>query len=136
MINRRILIALSSSLLFFAACKKKDDGKPAAASGPIANTADYEARGNALFDKMISIFQADGKECDKLAADLNKFMDDSKSDMEAMTTYDKAHPADKEAFNKKIEARADDLMKALAPAMEACKDNKALADAMAKMPKG
>jgi hypothetical protein len=157
MIKTRFLIAACSVLLAFTACKKKDDAaktdqgsgsaatatkptesKPAetkpAGGGDITSAADYETRGNALMDKMIGIFAADGKDCDKLAADINKFLDDSKGDMDAVMAYEKAHPDDKKAMDKKNEAKTKEFMEKAGPAIEGCKDNKALQDAMAKMP--
>jgi hypothetical protein len=135
MTRHRMLIAVCSSLLLVAACsKKKDDGKPAAVSGPIANTADYESRGTGFIEKMIGILTADEKDCDKLAADLSKFFDDTKSEVDAMKAYEKAHPEDKEQLNKKVEAKSDKFAKVLESVGETCKDNKALEAAMTKMP--
>ena len=157
MIKNRILIAACAVLLSFTACKKKDDttaasgsgsaattatkpteSKPAetkpAGGGDIANASDYETRGNALMDKMINIFATDGKDCDKIAADMNKFMDENKGEIDSIMAYEKAHPDDKKAMDKKNEAKTKDFMEKAGPAMESCKDNKALQDAMAKMP--
>jgi hypothetical protein len=108
----------------------KPADKPAG-GGAIANTADYEARGTAVMDKLMGIFTADGKNCDKLAADITKFIEDNRADMEAVTAYEKAHPADKTAIEKKMEAKAKEFTAKLTPAMDACKN---LQEVIAKIP--
>jgi hypothetical protein len=154
MTNHRILIAVTFALLLVAACKKSGDGQPAAgasdkpaetnsgggsavASGEINNVSDYEARSVALLDKLSAVFVADGKDCDKLATDLNKFMDENKAAMQAEMAYGKAHPDDKQAVDKKVEAKANAFAdKVLEPAMAACQSNKGVQEAMAKIPTG
>src|SRR5512142_2931190 len=103
---KKILIAalLSASVLVLApACKKKNEGgqpadkteaakpaaggdmkapeapKAAAGGGAIANAADYEAKATDLMTKLTAVFAADGTDCDKLAGDISKFMDDYKA---------------------------------------------------------
>ena len=105
-----------------------------AAAGPVTSADDYQTRGTALLDKMTAIFAADGKDCAKIAADVSKYVDDNKGEIDAVTAYEKAHPADKKAWDQKNKAKTDDFMAKAGPSMEACKDNKALQDAMAKLP--
>ena len=105
-----------------------------AAAGPVTSADDYQTRGTALLDKMTAIFAADGKDCAKIAADVSKYVDDNKAEIDAVTAYEKAHPADKKAWDEKNKAKTDDFMAKAGPAMDACKDNKALQDAMAKLP--
>lgn len=160
---KRTLIALCSILLVASACKKKEEeakpaeptaetkpaeakpAEPAPAPAPapaeakaggatFANAAEYEAKANELMDKMTAMFVADGKDCAKLATDLSKLVDDNKSSFDAASVFEKANPDAKKALDKKMEARSKDFQAKAGPAIEACKDNKALQDAMAKVP--
>jgi hypothetical protein len=106
----------------------------ASGGGAIASTADYEAKGTDMMDKLTAIFTSDGKDCDKLASDVGKFIADHKADFDTVGAYEKAHPADKKAFDAKTKDKQKVFMDTAGPALEACKSNKALGDALAKMP--
>jgi hypothetical protein len=154
-------VVLALAVLAFApACKKKDDAAktddkaaaggdmkkddkmakpaegapPAAGGGAINSDADYEATSNELMEKMTKIFTDDNKDCAKLATDVNKFIDDNKAKFDAAGAYDKAHPDEKKAYDTKAKAKIDAFTAAATPAMDACKDNKELSAAMAKLP--
>jgi hypothetical protein len=149
-----ILLTLSATLAF-AACKKEqkpaagEAAKPAAgeaakpvagetpaapaAGGAITSDADYEAKAMGAMDKMTAIFAADGKDCDKLAADMTKFGAENKALMVSSKAYEKEHPDAKKALDEKMKPKMEGMMGAMGPAMEACKDHKGLADAMTSM---
>jgi hypothetical protein len=164
MTKSSILIAMCSALLAFTACKKKEDAgsatgtmssdKPSAEAKPtdkpmapaaapaaapaggaaVADVGDYEKRALVMMDKLIGLFSADGSNCDKLAGDLTKALDDNKAEIDAIVAYEKAHPDDKKAVDKKTKAKTDEFMAKATPALDACKNSKPLADALAKMP--
>ena len=148
---KTLVVALCSFALV-TACGKKDEAKsadpkpaeskpgeakagdkPAAGAG-FATAQEYEAKAMGLMDKAIAIFAGAGKDCDKLATDLNKFMDDNKAAFESATAFEKANPAAKAALDKKSEAKQKEFQDKGGPAIEACKDNKSLKAALEKMP--
>ena len=142
------LLFACSLVVAAGACKKKDDAgqgsgaapvaavaKPAGAADTISNNDEYQSKATAAFDKMVGLFTGDGKDCDKLAADLSKFADDNVGLFAAAKTYEKAHPDDKKALDTKMEAKQKDFMEKAGPAMDACKDHKGLAAAMDKLGK-
>ena len=106
---------------------------PAAGGGAITSTDDYVAKGTAMLDKMTAIFAADGTDCDKLAADITKFMADNKGTMDAAKEWEKAHPDDKKAMDKKAEPQEKAFMDKAGPAIDKCKGNKALEEALKGM---
>ena len=157
MTKTRILIVMCSLVLGASACKKKEEAKPATpaaetkpgeakpdetkpadkpaepAAGGIANAAEYEAKAMEMSDKMTAMFAADGKDCEKLAGDMSKFIDENKTMFAAAKAFEAAHPEAKKALDTKMEPKMKEMMEKMGPAMEACKDNKALKDAMTKL---
>jgi len=158
-----LLVATCAALLFVGACKKNDEAKPAdnsagapaaakptdnapapapapppaaapSSGGAIANAAEYQLKSNDLMTQLTSVFVNDGKDCDKLAADVDKWVSDNKAELEAIDAYEKAHPDDKKAFDEKSKDRQKAFEDAASPALDACKSNKALTDALSKVP--
>lgn len=120
-----------------APAAKTDTPAPAAGGAiTIASDDDYVAKGSMLIDKLTEIFKADGTNCDKLADDVSKMIDDNAGLPAALDAYEKAHPDAK----KKGEAASKDktaaFESAATPAIGACKDNKKLGDAMNKLAPG
>ncbi|MDB4952448.1 MAG: hypothetical protein JWO36_17 [Myxococcales bacterium] len=113
---------------------KPAEPAPAAAGVTIANIADYEAKSGELMDKLTAIFVADGTNCDKLAGDVNKFVDDNKPSIDATAAYEKAHPDDKKAVTEKEKVKTKEFESKAGPSIDACKDNKAFQTAISKLP--
>jgi hypothetical protein len=105
-----------------------------AAGGAISTPADYEAKSTDLMTKISAVFTADGKDCDKLGADLGKFFTDNKATFDAIDAFEKSNADAKKAFNTKTKAQQDDIGGKMGAAGDACKDNKAFMDMMAKIP--
>ena len=149
-------IILLASVLLFSACKKKDEAKPteptavekkegdkpveakpAEGTPPenkIVNANDYESKATDITNKMLAVFVAAGKDCDKLAADMTKFINDNKTVMESLTAFEKTNPDAEKAFDKKMEGREKEMEEKLSPAFEACKDHAGLKQAMSNLP--
>ena len=141
---------LCSVMMMTSACKKKDaatadnagdkagdrpkpgDMKPAA--GGEMTPADYEAKDVAMMDKAIALFGAAGTDCDKAAAAVGSFFDDNKASMEALETFEKAHPDVKKQVEDKYKDKSKAFEDSIGKVMESCKDNKAMQDAMKKIP--
>ena len=157
------VLFLASSLAFVGCKKKEDAAAPAAgsatkpaepaaattppatpaaapaaapaagATGSIASDEEYVAKASAAMDKMIEIFKAAGTNCDKLADDINKFATDNTDFMKSSKAYEKTHPDVQKKFDDSAKDKMKSFEEAAGPAMGACKDNKKVADAMAKM---
>jgi hypothetical protein len=108
---------------------------PAAATpaGAITSDDQYIATVTAGLDKVITLFKGAGTNCDKLADDLVKFAQDNGPQIKAYREYEKAHPEAQAKFNAAAQSKVTDFQASAGPAIDACKDNKKLADAMAKL---
>jgi len=121
--------------MLLAACGGggKSDDKPATDDKPGAIKSDdeYMTKAMAFMDKMTATFKADGDNCDKLADDVGKLVDDPST--AAMQLYERAHPA----LQKQLEAKMADKLKALseamAPSAVGCANNKKLEGVMSKL---
>jgi hypothetical protein len=89
-------------------------------------------RGTAMADKMVAVFSE--KDCDKLAANISSFLDTNKPEIAALDAWEKGHDADKKALDKQSDAKMKEFQKSVGPILDKCKGNKALDDALAKMP--
>jgi hypothetical protein len=106
--------------------------KPAVTATPVASNDDYKKRGTALLDKIVEVFKE--KDCDKLAAAITSFVDSSQAEFDAVNAWEKSHEADKKALEKSNAAKKKKFLDSLNPTLERCQSNKALQDALAKMP--
>jgi hypothetical protein len=149
-----LLFALTLS---FVACKKnenKTENKPATgetapkAAGDtqavaaattttvtIKDQADYEAKGTAFMDKLMGIFSAAGTNCDKAAADIQKYFNDEggKATVAAIKEFEKANPDAEKAMEAKMEGRMKEFEAKLGPTMEACQEHEGLKSAMSHL---
>jgi hypothetical protein len=107
---------------------------PPAAPRTFATNAEYETTATEMTNKMIAIFEAGGKDCDKLAADFTAFGKEHGPTLEALRSYEEAHPEAREAFEKSMKARDAEMEKKLLPSMEACMNHEGLKKAMANAP--
>jgi hypothetical protein len=146
---KRVLLTMMLGLLVTAAaCKKKDEAAktddksakttddkatPPAAGGEMT-AADYETRNVAMMEKAASTFGAVGTDCDKGAAAVGKFFEDNTAEINALEAFEKAHPDVKKAVEDKNKDKTKAFEDSVGKVMDACKDNKAMQDAMKKMP--
>jgi len=126
---------LLGALLTTTACKKKDDAAKAddKPSGELT-AATYESENTAMMDKAIALFSGADKDCDKAAASVSKFFDDNKAEMERLMAFEKAHPDVKKSVEDKNKDKMGKFMESAGKVMETCKDNKAMQEAVKKMP--
>jgi hypothetical protein len=104
-------------------------GKPAATT--FASDDEYVAKATDIVHKLMDIFKADGKDCDKLAADVSKLVDDPV--VAASTAYEKAHPEAKAKFDQQSTAMVKEFGATVTPAIRVCGDNEALKAAFKKL---
>ena len=99
---------------------------------PVASSDDYKTRGPAFVKQLMAVF--DEKDCDKLAAAITSFVDSHKGESEAINAWEKAHPDDKKAVGKQMAQKQAEFQKRASSTIEKCKDNKALQEALEKLP--
>ncbi len=151
---KRVFMTMMLGLLVTAAACKKDNAaagdkdkpadmktaeKPAdkpAADKPAGEmtAADYETKNVAMMEKATAAFTAAGTDCDKAAAAVGKFFDDNKAEMTALDAFEKAHPDVKKQVEAKYKDKTDAFEANVGKVMEACKDNKAMQEAIKKIP--
>lgn len=154
----RILIA---SVLLAGGCKKPDDAKPAPAvnkpesapagsamsapaapaapSAPAATAAaggldatSYETRAGKFMQDFTKTFASAGTDCDKLAANVNKFIDDNKPLILEMKEYEKTHPEAKTALDDKMQVEYKKQQETMLPVLKACAEKKPVQEALAR----
>ena len=104
--------------------------KPAGAV-TFASDDEYLSKTKEMVHKMVDIFKADGTDCDKLAADISKLLDDPV--VAASKAYEQTHPDAKQKFDQQSQEMAKEVAGAATPAINACGQNPALKAAFAKM---
>lgn len=158
--SRTFTIALFSATMVVAACKNADKpaGDPAAraaavadkptpvtvaakATGSAAPAADpgknseLETRGIALMQQIADLFAADGKDCEKLGADVKAFVAKHRPLLVELTTMEKAQsPAERTAFDARNHAVQEAVAEKMSPAMTACREHPSLIAAMKDFP--
>jgi hypothetical protein len=153
--KRALVTILFGLLVTTTACKKKDDaaktddktaqpadpkaveqkaGDPAAAPSGELSPGDYEAKNIDLMDKAIATFGSVGTDCDKGAVAVGKYFDDNKAQMEATRAFEKAHPDVQKQVEDKNKDKTKLFMDSVKKVMDTCKDNKAMQEALTKLP--
>jgi hypothetical protein len=105
---------------------------PSAAS-TITSDEDYVAKATLTVDQVIAVFKASGTDCHKLAEALTKFAADNDALVKALNSYEKAHPEAERKFDEASKPKLAEFEGTAGPAITACKDDKAVGDAMAKL---
>lgn len=161
---RRFRIATLSAVMTVAACKTSDKPAPPApapartaapAAKPTAPTAvpadpaakpadpaptaavtrELQGKAVAMMQRMADMFAADGKDCEKLAADLKAFIADNKdllSRLEAMEAQESSE--ERGAFLTRIASVQADVAVKMQGAMTACAANPSVLAAMKEFP--
>jgi uncharacterized lipoprotein NlpE involved in copper resistance len=131
MMMKTLILTLGITLF---GCGKKADDKAAdkpAAGAAFTSDDEYVTKGKEVVNKLIDAFKSGGQDCDKIAADVSKLVDDPV--VHASKAYEKAHPDAKKKFDKEAKEIEKQFEAAATPAMTACANNKAFTDAFAKM---
>jgi hypothetical protein len=109
----------------------KPADKPAEGGATFASDDEYLAKGKEAMGKLIDIFKADGKDCEKIAGDVTKLLQEPV--FTQSKAYEKAHPDIKKKFGDATKDLEKQFEKEATPALTACAKNKAFTDAFAKM---
>jgi hypothetical protein len=105
--------------------------KPA---GGINTPAEYEAKAFDLTDKLTSAFAAAGTNCDKLADNLEIFIDANKAALASTDAFEAANPFAEDDLEPKLQARAKRLIQKMSVSMQACQKHQGVQTALAKLP--
>ncbi len=105
--------------------------KPA---GGINTPAEYEAKAFDLTDKLTSAFAAAGTNCDKLADNLEIFIDANKVALASTDAFEAANPFAEDDLEPKLQARAKRLIQKMSVSMQACQKHQGVQAALAKLP--
>jgi hypothetical protein len=105
--------------------------KPA---GGIKTAAEYEAKAFDLTDKLTAVFGAAGTNCDKLADNLEIFVDENQAALAGTDAFETANPFAEDDLEPKLQTRAKTLIQKMALSMQACGKNQRVQGALAKLP--
>jgi hypothetical protein len=151
-----VLAGTVSAVMMIAACKTDKPATPAPAApaasvtpaasakpvdpaakpaAPAATNSELETRGIAMMQHLADVFAADGKDCDKLAADIKAFVADNKPLLTQLAALDQQqNDAQRDAFsarNAEVQAAVAAKMQG---AMTACGANPGVLAAMKEFP--
>src|SRR5687768_6169550 len=91
--------------------------KPA---GGINTPAEYEAKAFDLTDKLTAVFAAAGTNCDKLADNIDIFIDTNKQALASTDEFEAANPFAEDDLEPKLQTRAKTLIQRMSISMQAC----------------
>ncbi len=105
--------------------------KPA---GGITTQIEYETKAFELTDKLTSVFAAAGTNCNKLASNLDVFLDENKAALQGTDEFEAANPFAEDDLEPKLQTRAKALIQKMAISMKACGKHEGVQTALAKLP--
>jgi hypothetical protein len=105
--------------------------KPA---GGINTAAEYEAKAFDLTDKIIAVFSASGTNCEKLADNLEIFLDENKAALAGTDAFEAANPSAEDDLEPKLQGRAKKLVETWGLSMKKCGNDQRVQAALAKLP--
>lgn len=105
--------------------------KPA---GGINTPAEYETKAFELTDKLTAVFAAAGTNCEKLADNLEIFVDANKAALASTDAFETANPFAEDDLEPKLQTRARTLIQKMNISMQACQKHQGVQAALAKLP--
>lgn len=105
--------------------------KPA---GGITTTDDYEHKAFDLMDKLTTVFERSGTNCEKLADNLEVFLDENKAAIEGTQAFGSANPSADDELEAKMMDKGKIFIAKANPGMQACQKNARVKAALAKLP--
>ena len=105
--------------------------KPA---GGINTAAEYEAKAFDLMDKLTAVFAGAGTNCDKLADNLEVFLDTNKDAIMGTEQFQKVNPSAEDDLEPKLQSRMKAFMDKASLSLKACEKHAGVSAALAKLP--
>lgn len=114
-----------------------DPGPPPHAIPPpayvIRDDADFLSKVDAVFDRLVAVFQQGGKDCDLVERGIRSFGETNRTMVDSLTRYGKEHPSAEKAVQEHFKPRMNELVAALTPTMTACAAHKGLQQALQEL---
>jgi len=135
-----ILVAALALTAALVGCSKEENASAPGAAGEKAEAqkeapSDVGELSITLTEKMADVFADNQADCDKMASSLASFIADNKDNFKKIKEAgEKQSLEEKKAFNEKYKERVDVAMKKMTPAIDACKANTKVQEAMKTMP--
>jgi len=115
--------------------KADEISKPAIKpAGGINTSAEYEAKAFDLTEKLTAVFAASGTNCDKLANNLEAFLETNKDALSATDLFEGANPSAEDDLEPKLQQKAKTLIEKWNFSMKACGKHEGVKAALAKLP--
>ena len=154
-------IACLVVVLLACACKEKQEAKPAPAptpppapivkkeeppvnteptkpvikpAGGINTNEEYVQKALDLTDGLIKVFEVSGRNCDKLANNIETFIETNKDALAATDQFEHVNPSAEDDLEPKLQSRAKLLIEKAGFALKACDKHAGFQAAMAKLP--
>src|SRR5262245_4775398 len=105
--------------------------KPA---GGINTAAEYESKALDLTDKLIAVFAGSGPNCDKLAHNLERFLEDNKDAITATDQFEAVNPSAEDDLEPKLQSKVRPLIEKMTFSMQKCEKHQGVQAALAKLP--
>ena len=105
--------------------------KPA---GGINTAAEYETKAFDLLDQLTSVFASSGTNCDKLAANIEAFLDKNQGVLTATDQFGDANPSAEDDLETKMQGKSQQFMQTAGISIKACQNHAGVKAAMAKLP--
>ena len=102
--------------------------------GGFTTAAQYEAKAVDLVDKLTAVFAAAGTNCDKLADNLEVFLDENRAAFAGTDAFEAANPTAQANLQTKMQDKAHQFLTTANASMQACKTNARVTAALAKLP--
>jgi hypothetical protein len=107
---------------------------PIKPAGGINTAAEYEARALQLLDELTAVFEASGTNCEKLARNIDVFVDKHRDALAATDQFEAANPSAEDDLEPKLQEKAKVFMQRLNISMQACQKHEGVKAALAKLP--
>ena len=148
-------------VILAAACKEKQEAKPAPTPAPevkkeapppevarpaeptkpvikpaggINTSAEYETKAFDLLDQLTNVFATSGTNCDKLAANIELFLDKNQGLLTATDQFGDANPSAEDDLETKMQGKSQQFMQTAGISIKACQNHAGVKAAMAKLP--
>jgi hypothetical protein len=151
-------------VILAAACKEKQEAKPAPSptpapevkkeapppaevakpaeptkplikpAGGINTAAEYETKAFDLLDQLTNVFATSGTNCDKLAANIELFLDKNQGALTATDQFGDANPSAEDDLETKMQGKSQQFMQTAGISIKACQNHAGVKAAMAKLP--
>jgi hypothetical protein len=115
---------------------KPTEAAPAAIkpAGGFNTEAEYEAKAMEMIDQLTTTFSVSGTNCEKLADNIDIFIDRNKAAIASTDAFQDANPGVENRLEAKMQDKAKKFMVAANASMQACQNHEGVKAALSKLP--